>query len=133
MRLLPKADAAVVTLVTSSPLRTFDLSPLPFLDAHVNGLRLCAQTVEAVPAEESPILRFVRTPEGGGVGVIRANGGEAWRVVRKGSRLIRSGKWSAADHIVVLDGGNLPNITIFSLPSLNSTPRAQSCNVLGRG
>ncbi|KAJ7706334.1 WD repeat-containing protein [Mycena rosella] len=105
MRLLPKADRASVTLVTSSPLRTFDFSPLLFLDAHVDGLRLCAQTVEAVPAEDSHIVRFVRTPEGSGVGVIRANGGEAWRVVHNGSRLIRSGKWSTADHIVVLDGG----------------------------
>ncbi|KAJ7092570.1 WD repeat-containing protein [Mycena epipterygia] len=105
MYLLPKADRALVTLVTSSPLRTFDLSPILFLDAHADGLRLCSQTVEAVPAEESHIVRFVRTPEGGGVGVIRANGGEAWRVVGNGSRLIRSGKWSTADHIVVLDGG----------------------------
>ncbi|KAJ6604501.1 RAVE protein 1 C terminal-domain-containing protein [Mycena vulgaris] len=105
MHLLPKADRGLVTLVTSTPLRTFDFSPLLFLDAHADGLRLCSQTVEAVPGEDSHIVRFVRTPEGGGVGVIRANGGEAWRVVRNGSRLIRSGKWSTADHIVVLDGG----------------------------
>ncbi|KAJ6574959.1 WD repeat-containing protein [Mycena capillaripes] len=105
MHLLPKADRGRVTLVTSSPLRTFDFSPMLFLDAHVDGLRLCAHTLEAVPAEELHIVRFVRTPEGSGVGVIRENGGEAWRVVANGSRLIRSGKWSTADHIVVLDGG----------------------------
>ncbi|KAJ7487439.1 RAVE protein 1 C terminal-domain-containing protein [Mycena galericulata] len=105
MYLLPKVDRASVTLVTSSPLRSFDLSPLLFLDAHPDGLRLCSQTIEAVPAEESPIFRFVRTPEGGGVGVMRATGGEAWRVVGNGSRLIRAGKWSTADHMVVLDGG----------------------------
>ncbi|KAJ7492768.1 RAVE protein 1 C terminal-domain-containing protein [Mycena latifolia] len=105
MHLLPKADRTTVTLVTSSPLRTFDFSPLLFLDGQMDGLRMRSQTIKAVPAEESHILRFVRTPEGGGVGVIRATGGEAWRVVRNGSRLIRSGKWSAADHIVVLDGG----------------------------
>lgn len=103
-----------------------------FLDAHVDGLRLCAHAVEAVPAEESHIVRFVRTPEGSGVGVVRENGGEAWRVVANGSRLIRSGKWPTADHIVVLDGGNLYN----SLPLLSPTefnPRAKLCNVLGRG
>lgn len=118
MYLLPKADRASVTLVTSSPLRTFDLSPILFLDAHADGLRLCSQTVEAVPAEESHIVRFVRTPEGGGVGVIRANGGEAWRVVGNGSRLIRSGKWTTADHIVVLDGGIYNNY--ISKPSLTN-------------
>ncbi|KAJ7654974.1 RAVE protein 1 C terminal-domain-containing protein [Mycena polygramma] len=105
LRLLPKADRGLVTLVTSSPLRTFDFSPMLFLDAHADGLRLRAQTIEAVPAEESHIVRFVRTQEGSGVGVLRETGGEAWRVVANGSRLIRSGKWSAADYIVVLDGG----------------------------
>ncbi|KAJ7099614.1 RAVE protein 1 C terminal-domain-containing protein [Mycena crocata] len=105
MHLLPKADRAMVTLVTSSPLRTFDFSPMLFLDAHVDGLCLRSQTMEAVSAEESHIVRFVRTPEGSGVGVVRTNGGEAWRVVGDGSKLIRSGRWSTADHIVVLDGG----------------------------
>ncbi|KAJ6509386.1 RAVE protein 1 C terminal-domain-containing protein, partial [Mycena vitilis] len=105
LRLLPKADRGLVTLVTSSPLRTFDFSPMLFLDAHADGLRLRTQTIEAVPAEESHIVRFVRTQEGSGVGVLRETGGEAWRVVANGSRLIRSGKWSTADYIVVLDGG----------------------------
>ncbi|KAJ7783622.1 RAVE protein 1 C terminal-domain-containing protein [Mycena maculata] len=124
--LLPKADRSRVTLVTSSPLRSFELSPLLFLDAHVDGLRLCSQTVEAVPAEESPIVRFVRTPEGGGVGVMRATGGEAWRVVGNGSRLIRSGNWATADHLVVLDGGR--SHATYSAPdgllTLSSAPQA---------
>ncbi|KAJ7076559.1 RAVE protein 1 C terminal-domain-containing protein [Mycena belliarum] len=105
MRLLPKTDRALVTLITSSPLRTFELSPLLFLDGNMDGLRLCSQAEAAIPTEDSPIVRFVRTPEGGGVGVVRATGGDVWRVVRNGSRLIRSGNWSSADHIVVLDGG----------------------------
>ncbi|KAK7064348.1 WD repeat protein [Favolaschia claudopus] len=138
LHLLPKPDHGLLTLVTSSPLRTFDFSPLLFLDAHSDGLRLCAQAVEAVPEEDSHIVRFVRTPEGFGVGVIRANGGEAWRLASNGSSLIRSGKWTTADHVVVLDGGRshatysdtdgilassetalqLPQISsLFSLPS----------------
>lgn len=107
MYLLPKADRVSLTLVTSSPLRTFDFSPMLFLDAQVGGLRRCAQTIEAVPAEDSRIVRFVRTPEGGGVGIVREHGGEAWRVLGNGARLIRSGKWPTADHVVVLDGGIL--------------------------
>ncbi|KAF7339596.1 WD repeat protein [Mycena sanguinolenta] len=138
MHLLPKADRGLLTLVSSSPLRTFEFSPILFLDAHVDGLRLSAQTVDAVPAEESHIVRFVRTPEGAGLGVVRENGGESWRVVGNGSRLIRSGTWTSADHIVVLDSGRshatysaadgllassgktlpLPSISsLFSLPS----------------
>ncbi|KAF8213200.1 WD repeat-containing protein [Mycena galopus ATCC 62051] len=105
MHLLPKADRGVLTLITSAPLRTFGFSPILFLDAHAEGLRLSAHTVDAVTSEESHIVRFVRTPEGAGVGVVRENGGESWRVVGNGSRLIRSEKWATTDHIVVLDGG----------------------------
>jgi hypothetical protein len=105
MYLLPNANPASITLVTSSPLRSFDFSPILFLDAQPDGLRLHAQTITAVPEEQSPITRFVRTPEGGGVGAVRADGGEAWRVVGNGSRLVRSGKWASADHVVVLDRG----------------------------
>ncbi|KAJ7786153.1 RAVE protein 1 C terminal-domain-containing protein [Mycena metata] len=124
MHLLPKVDRGLVTLVTSSPLRTFDFSPLLFLDAHVDGLRLSAHALDAVPSEESHIVRFVRTPEGGGVGVIRESGGEAWRVVGNGSRLIRSGSWSTADHIVVLDGGRgyATYSTANGTLTLNSAP-----------
>ncbi|KAJ7630787.1 RAVE protein 1 C terminal-domain-containing protein [Roridomyces roridus] len=96
MYLLPNSDRSSITLLTTSPLRSFELSPLLFLDAH---------TIEAEVAEESRIVRFVRTPEGSGVGVMRETGGEAWIVSSDGSRLLRSGKWPAADHVVVLDGG----------------------------
>ncbi|KAJ7169732.1 RAVE protein 1 C terminal-domain-containing protein [Mycena filopes] len=105
MHLLPRVDRGLVTLVTSSPLRTFDFSPLLFLDAHVDGLRLSAHALEAMSTEESHIARFVRTPEGAGIGVVRESGGEAWRVSSNGSTLTRSEAWSTADHIVVLDGG----------------------------
>jgi hypothetical protein len=92
--------------VTSSPLVTFDLSPIAFFDAQPEGLRKGVQDIERASEEESEIVRFVRTPEGNGVGVLRASGGgEAWRIVEGGSSLVRSGAWVAADHVVVLDGG----------------------------
>ncbi|KAJ6621584.1 RAVE protein 1 C terminal-domain-containing protein [Mycena sp. CBHHK59/15] len=126
MYLLPEPNHTSVTLVTSSPLRTFSLCPLLFLDAQADGLRLRSQSIEAVPEEESHIVRFVRTPDGRGVGVIRTNGGEAWRVVESGSRLIRSGKWSTADHIVVLDRGRsyATYSTSNGTLSLNSAPQS---------
>lgn len=101
-------DPSTVTLAMTSPLTTFTLSPMAFFDAQSDGLHLLAKAMERVPEEESPIVRFVRTPEGKGVGVIRENGGgEAWRLVEHGSRLVRAGSWEAADHVVVLEGGTV--------------------------
>lgn len=58
--------------------------------------------------EESEILRLVRTPEGKGVCVIRANGGgETWRIASHGSRLVRAGSWLTADFVVPLERGEL--------------------------
>jgi len=102
----------------SPPLTTYILSPLSFFDAQSDGLRLSAVSIERVPEEESDIVRLVRAPEGWGVGVMRASGGgEAWRVVEHGSRLVRSERWKSADHVVVLEGGKVlwwsPRFQIF--------------------
>ncbi|KAJ7071176.1 RAVE protein 1 C terminal-domain-containing protein [Mycena amicta] len=105
MHLLPQKDPCLVNLITTSPLRTFTFSPLLFLNAEREGLLPRAETAIAVPAEESRILRFVRTPQGTGVGVVRERGGEAWRVSGNGRELTRAGHWSVGEHIVVLDGG----------------------------
>ncbi|KAF7320375.1 WD repeat protein [Mycena kentingensis (nom. inval.)] len=140
MHLLPDAGGSSVNLVTTSPLRTFTLSPTLFLDAQPGGLVACAETIAAVPAEESRILRFVRTPDGTGVGVVRETGGEAWQLSGNDCQLSRMGRWVDGDHIVVLDRGQdhaiyslkderlvlastqaslpIPSITsLFSLPS----------------
>lgn len=50
-------------------------------------------------------MRFVRTPEGRGVGVVRKEGGESWVVGGRSERLERAARWPAADLVVVLDGG----------------------------
>lgn len=104
--LLANPGHSSITLVTSSPLTTFDLAPLTFFDAQSSGLRFTAKEIKRVPEEEADIVRLVRTPEGNGVGIIRTDGdGEAWRVVESGSKLVRSARWSSADHVVVLEGG----------------------------
>lgn len=93
-------------MVTSTPLITFDLSPLAFFDAQSHGLRLVASFPERIPEEESPIIRLIRTPEGNGIGVMRLNGcGEAWTVTKRGTEIERIGKWEKADFIVVLFRG----------------------------
>ncbi|KAF8222144.1 WD repeat-containing protein [Tricholoma matsutake] len=129
--LLPHKDPSMITLAMSSPLTTFNLSPLSFFDAQSDGFRLSAMSIERVLEEESDIVRLVRTPDGRGLGVMRADGGgEAWRAVDHGSRLVRSDRWKSADHVVVLEGGR--TFATYSaannLVTLHSTP-AKSISV----
>lgn len=58
-----------------------------------------------MPLEKSKILRFVRTPAGRGVAVVRADGGETWTETDGGHNLARLASWPPADQVVVLDGG----------------------------
>ncbi|KAG1730794.1 RAVE protein 1 C terminal-domain-containing protein [Suillus occidentalis] len=105
--LFPHPDVSSLTMVTSTPLTTFEVSPLAFFDGQSAGLHLHAKGLDRLPHEESKIRRLVRTPAGRGVAVVRADGGEVWRVIEGGSQLARGRRWSNADHVVVLDGGKL--------------------------
>ncbi|KZT72790.1 hypothetical protein DAEQUDRAFT_704451 [Daedalea quercina L-15889] len=113
------SDPGTLTLVTSPPLAVYVLSPLPFFDARADGLKFAArgadqilQATERIADEgRHEVIRFVRTPEGEGVGAVYADGsGEVWRV-KRGGGLERRGKWHASDNlekverVVVLDGG----------------------------
>ena len=54
-------------------------------------------------------MRFIRTPEGIGVGALRVGGGgDAWRIVEGGSKLVRFREWERADFVVVLAKGKQP-------------------------
>ncbi|TFY65144.1 hypothetical protein EVJ58_g2168 [Rhodofomes roseus] len=114
------SDYGTLTLVTSPPLAAYVLSPLPFFDARADGLRLVARGAdqilqdprEAVDHSRREVVRFVRTPEGEGVGAVYADGsGEVWCLKRGGGGLQRRGKWHVSeeadkvDQVVVLDGG----------------------------
>jgi hypothetical protein len=92
-------------VVATSPLISYELEPLAFFDAQTAGLKARAKRDEHVPGEASEVVRFVRTPEGKGVGVVRAEGGEAWTVLDHGKRCIRTVQWNTADLIVVLAKG----------------------------
>lgn len=86
-----------------------DLDPLLFFDAQSNGLRLNSKGSEYNLVEEAEIVRFIRTPEGIGVGALRVGGGgDAWRIVEGGTKLVRSGEWGHADFVVVLANGKQP-------------------------
>lgn len=105
--LFPHPDVTSLTMVTSTPLTTFEVSPLAFFDGQSAGLHLHAKGLNRLPHEESKIRRLVRTPAGRGVAVVRGDGGEVWRVIEGGSQLARGRRWSNADHVVVLDGGKM--------------------------
>lgn len=93
----------MLTLVTSTPLMTFHMSPLAFFDAQSHGLQFLSGFPHRTAEEESAIIRLVRTPEGQGVGVLRANGtGEAYTVAKRGTELKQTGRWTESDFAVAL-------------------------------
>ncbi|KAI9461775.1 RAVE protein 1 C terminal-domain-containing protein [Boletus coccyginus] len=122
--LLPCGGSASLTLVTSPPLRTYNISAVTLLHGRADSLRLIAAGPEQMPLEKSKILRFVRTPAGRGVAVVRADGGETWTETDGGHNLARLASWPPADQVVVLDGGKL--VATYSsdnaMLTLHSTP-----------
>ncbi|KAG9314237.1 RAVE protein 1 C terminal-domain-containing protein [Chiua virens] len=122
--LLPCGKTASLTLVTSPPLRTYNISAVTLLNGRADALQLIGAGAERMPLEESKILRFVRTPAGRGVAVARAHGGETWMETDGGHNLARLGSWPSTEHVVVLDGGKL--VATYSsdnaMLTLHSTP-----------
>ncbi len=102
---LPNSTKSSITVVTAPPLTSYELSPVAFFDAQEDGLRVRAHGSEISPEEYSEIVRFVRTPEGRGVGVIRKSGGQIWTLAEGDKELNRSGSGDLGDKIVVLDKG----------------------------
>ncbi|KAK2461643.1 hypothetical protein APHAL10511_006106 [Amanita phalloides] len=104
--ILPGTDPSTLTLITSPPLATYTVEPLAFFDAQIDGLSLNNKLLDSVPGDDSDIVRFVRTPEGRGVAVIRTNGGgDVWRITEQNAELRRTGNWPSAEFVVVLDEG----------------------------
>ena len=92
-----------------------DLAASAFFDAQSHGLQLNSLCLELIPEEEPEIIRFIRTPEGKGVGALRVGGGgEIWKIKERGTKLIRSGSWDQADFVVVLADGQSPYFFLCS-------------------
>lgn len=105
--LLPNSDPTMLTLVTSTPLMTFHMSPLAFFDAQSHGLEFISSFPHQMAEKEDVITRLLRTPEGQGIGVLRANGtGEAYTVTKRGTELKQCGKWIETDFAVTLWKGH---------------------------
>jgi hypothetical protein len=107
--ILPTPSRTSITLLTSPPLISYTLDPLLlFFSPSSQPIKELAHAIDRVPEEEAKILRFVRTPEGRGVGVVRSEGGgEAWVVRGRGTRLGRGARWRDGDCVVVLDKGDV--------------------------
>lgn len=88
------------------------LEPLNFFDSCSDGLTLRGRIHDYV-SEDSSIKQFVRTPDGTGLAVERESGGDAWVVRDLGTDLQLAGRWTAADHVVVLNGGKFPSTEAF--------------------
>ncbi|KAI0375421.1 WD repeat-containing protein [Pilatotrama ljubarskyi] len=114
--IVPNPGRTSLTLVTSPPLKSYELAILPFFDARADGLKLVASGAEHADADaredsRAEVVRFMRTPNGEGVGALRSDGsGEVWNFdwARTG-RLVRKGRWTAGpervDQFVVFDAG----------------------------
>ncbi|CCM05189.1 uncharacterized protein FIBRA_07398 [Fibroporia radiculosa] len=105
-----------LTLITSPPLASYVLAPIPFLDSRADGLALLARASDQIdPETDSERLRevsqFVRTPEGDGVAALHTDRSvSTWHVRWSGRGLARRGRWDptdaeSVDRVVVLEGG----------------------------
>jgi hypothetical protein len=105
LHIVPGPTKHTLALVSAPPLSVHVLEPLNFFDSHSDGLTLRDRIHEYVSDEESYIKQFVRTPDGTGLAVVRETVIEACTVSGHGTILQRAGRWTAADYVVVLDGG----------------------------
>ncbi|KAJ4485959.1 RAVE protein 1 C terminal-domain-containing protein [Lentinula aciculospora] len=122
---LPNPSEPTISLVSTPPLCSSELDLTNFFDDKPTSLKLTTRFLNRVPAEESEIDRFVRTPEGRGVGVIRkGGGGETWSHSPIESELSRSVSWGDADQVVVLDHGRLcaTYSSLESILTLHTSP-----------
>ncbi|KAI0652289.1 WD repeat-containing protein [Trametes meyenii] len=116
--IVPNPGRPLLTLITSPPLKSYELAILPFFDARADGLKLTASSAEHADADaqedsRAEIVQFMRTPNGEGVGALRSDGsGEAWNFDwARTNGLLRKSRWkvnSEADRVelfVVINGG----------------------------
>ncbi|KAI0286916.1 RAVE protein 1 C terminal-domain-containing protein [Russula aff. rugulosa BPL654] len=129
LHIVPGPTKHSLALVSAPPLSVYVLEPLSFFDSRSDGLTLRDHIHEFVSDEESYIKQFVRTPDGTGLAVVRETVVEACTVRGHGTVLQRAGRWTAADYVVVLDGGRslatfstaTGVLTLHATPELNLT------------
>lgn len=100
-----------LTLITTAPLRTHQVSILPLIDGDSDGLRRITRAPRPFARETTPIAYFTRSPDGSAIASKRVDengtcGGEIFTRDRRGMLHNRQG-WSAssADAIALLNSG----------------------------
>lgn len=109
-------------LITSPPITSYVLEPLAFFDARSEGLRYITTGEDKRPHAmavnndiQRDIVRFVRTPNGEGLGVLRTDGSvETWTISSNGRgelcRSLQPNDKETVDQIVVLECKQVNNI-----------------------
>ncbi|KAF8320625.1 RAVE protein 1 C terminal-domain-containing protein [Cantharellus anzutake] len=103
--LAPSPDPSRALLLSSFPLRSYELLPLPFVDGEKGSMRRIACGRKATAKSTRPVVGFVRTPDGSAIASRRGGGGEIYLRDRKG-RLAPTGAWDDEGTIALFDGGS---------------------------
>ncbi|THH06398.1 hypothetical protein EW145_g4114 [Phellinidium pouzarii] len=134
--------------VTSPPLHTYEMDPLRFSEDGSDGMTLLSRGPDFNESDTSKILRFVRTPDGRGLAIVREHFVEAWHTHSGNTEMKCMGRWPKADLVAVLDygkrialyseSGEMPTLTLHgsSLGSssvLTAIPRLISLFCLPNG
>jgi hypothetical protein len=100
-----------MTLTTCPPLATYDFEPKAFFDAQREGLtRVAINDFEAQSHKDDdnkPIEKFVRSPNGSAVAVMRKSSvNEAW-ILDDQKKLRRMGRWKGSGPVIILDDSRI--------------------------
>lgn len=143
LHILKMPDAHSLIVITSSPLKSYEMDPLLFFDGQKDGMRLLARSAESDAALDAPsassIRTFLRTPEGRGLAVVREDSIEAWHFhtdpAKSALQLKKLGHWGSADLVAVFDEGrriiayDRTNLTLTLLASDTSPSPDHNCSV----
>jgi len=76
-----------ITLITTPPVMVHTISPLPFFDAKLDGLKTIAVGEELGETSQRHIRYLSRSPDGHAVAVVRDGAVEVYKVMKHGSGL----------------------------------------------
>ena len=116
-----------MTIVTGLPLRTYTLDPPLFFDGQDGGLSFESHGPNFRKSSTSSIRKFVRSPEGRGLAVMRENTVETWHI-RAGSHEARYiNTWPISDRVIVLDFGK--RVVLYDAQTSTLTLRSSTTSV----
>lgn len=144
-----------IIIVTSPPLRTYEMDLRQFMRSGSEGMDLLAQGPESAESNPSRIARLIRTPEGQGLAIMRETSVEVWQLHTRDGSLRCLNTFPSAQLVSVLNFGRLivlytnedesPRITLYEssmatalaseavppLTTLNCLPFDESNTLIG--